>query len=280
MTAPLLVIGQTGQLARAIARLDHQTICLPRDQMDLSWEDARLRDAFTNALNTYHPHGVINAAAYTQVDKAETDATLAFAVNGTAPGHLAQICASQNLPFVHISTDYVFNGQNDRPWREGDDTDPLNVYGDSKLAGEKAVLDTNATAAILRTSWVYDLQGRNFATTMLRLAEERDHLTIVDDQLGRPTHADDLAAAALSALGHKGIFHVSGTGEPVSWAGFAKAIFDEAQLCVEVEPIPTSAFPTPAKRPAWSVLDTSRFEQTVAPLRDWRTALKMAFRNR
>lgn len=280
MTAPLLIIGQSGQLARALRRKQADSILLGRDRLDLSWDENQLTGAFSAILEEHPVSGVINAAAYTQVDKAETEGELAFAVNGTAPGVLAKICADHSLPFVHISTDYVFNGNRRTPWTESDPTDPINLYGQSKLSGEQAVLQAGGQAAILRTSWVYDLEGKNFATTMLRLAKDRDQVSVVDDQIGRPTHADDLADSALAAIGHQGLFHVSGTGKPVSWAGFASAIFEAANLDMDVRPIPSSDYPTPATRPAWSVLDTSRFEAKIAPLRNWEDALKAAFENR
>lgn len=277
MDAPLLVIGQSGQLARALARQTTDAITVPRSLFDLSAEPDECHRALDKLIETHQPRGVINAAAYTQVDRAETERALAFRVNADAPALIAQVCAHATIPFVHISTDYVFNGRQTRPWRETDPTEPVNIYGQSKLAGEYSVRDVGGRSAILRTSWVYDLDGRNFVTTMLRLADTHNALKIVDDQVGRPTHADVLADAALAALGHDGLFHVSGTGDPVSWAEFAKTIFVLAQRDVTVVPIPSSEFPTDAARPAYSVLDTSKFERELIELPHWKETLQQAF---
>jgi len=277
MNAPILVIGQSGQLARALVRRSEDAGTASRKDLDLS-DLADVFKANLEALIDQHsPRGIINAAAFTHVDLAETNRDLAFRVNADAPAVIAQVCADQDIPFVHISTDYVFDGRQTRPWQETDPTGPLNVYGDSKRAGELGVQAAGGTAVILRTSWVYDLDGRNFVTTMLRLAETHDEFRIVDDQIGRPTHADVLAEAALAALGHHGIFHVSGTGDAVSWADFAKAIFDIADQDVTVTPIPSSEYPTAASRPPYSVLDTSKFETKISALPDWRVTLRDAF---
>jgi dTDP-4-dehydrorhamnose reductase len=277
MGAPLLVIGQSGQLASALARQATAAVTVPRSALDLSADPAVFRRTLTALIDTHQPRGVINAAAYTQVDQAEAEAAVAFRVNADAPALMAQICATMNIPLVHISTDYVFNGRQTRPWREIDPTGPLNVYGQSKLAGEQAVEAAGGRAAILRTSWVYDLEGRNFVTTMLRFAEDTAELRVVDDQIGRPTHADVLARAALAALGKSGTFHVSGTGDPVSWAGFALEVFRIIDWDILITPVPSSEYPTAATRPAFSVLDTSKFERDIAKLPDWKDTLGHAF---
>jgi len=276
VTAPLLVIGRTGQLARALATLEPNAITLSRDTLDLS-DNASIARTLGGLLNQQSVRAVINAAAYTQVDQAESNTVLADKINGAAPEMIAQICNQHSVPLVHISTDYVFDGSNTRPYREDDPTNPVNYYGESKLGGERGILNAAKNATILRTSWVYDLQGKNFVTTMLRLAEERDEVRVVCDQIGRPTHADVLAKACIDTIGHQGIFHVSGTGDPVSWAGFAKEIFEAAGKLVNVVPIPTSDYPTPAKRPAYSVLDTSKFESEIGPLPDWQDTLRESF---
>lgn len=276
MTAPLLIIGRSGQLARALSRLEPDAITLSRETLDIS-DSVSISSILEDLLDRQSVRGVINAAAYTQVDQAESDRALARKVNAAAPKMIAQLCDQHSVSFVHVSTDYVFGGTNTRPYREGDPTNPVNFYGESKLGGEQGILNTTKKAAILRTSWVYDLQGKNFVTTMLRLAEERDELRIVCDQIGRPTHADVLAKACIAAIGHGGIFHVSGTGDPVSWAEFAKEIFDAAGKTINVVPIPSSDYPTPAKRPAYSVLDTSKFESEIGPLADWRDTLRESF---
>lgn len=276
MTAPILVIGQSGQLARALAKRSADVITVPRSGLDLSADPDRLQTKLRVLIETHQPRGVINAAAYTQVDQAETDRDLAFRVNADAPAIIAQTCAARDISLVHISTDYVFDGHQTRPWRETDPTGPLNIYGQSKLAGEQAVLTANGRASILRTSWVYDVQGRNFVTTMLRLAESTSELRIVDDQIGRPTHADVLADAALASIGHTGLFHVSGRGDPISWAGFAREVFEIAGRDVTIIPVPSSDYPTEALRPAYSVLDITKFEREIGSLPDWRHTLRNA----
>jgi dTDP-4-dehydrorhamnose reductase len=280
MSAPLLVIGQTGQLARALARQVDDAITVPRATFDLSADPADCRRVLDRLIDQHRPRGIINAAAYTQVDRAESERALAFRINAETPTLIAQACARETIPFVHISTDYVFDGRHTRPWREDDPIGPRNVYGQSKLAGELGVQDAGGQAAILRTSWVYDLLGRNFVTTMLRAAEDTSELRVVDDQLGRPTHANVLATSALAALGQSGIFHVSGSGKPVSWAGFASEIFRFAEWDIRITPVPSSDYPTAATRPSFSVLDLSKYEQTIAPLPDWRETLREALNQR
>lgn len=287
MSLRIGMIGKTGQLARAILSegdaQGHEIIALGRDALDLTSSPSEIRTVIAGL-----PSGLdvlINAAAYTNVDGAETEPDLAYQVNATAPASLAQACAALDLPFIHISTDYVFDGEADQPYQTDDDTDPLGVYGASKLDGELAVLESGARALILRTSWVYDGEGRNFLTTMLRLAETRSQLSVVDDQIGRPTYTGHLAAAIFKAAEiiaaetdfETEIYHVTNGGEQISWADFAKAIFKAKGLDVQVENIPTSDYPTPAERPAYSVLDTDSFERTFHhPLPEWQAGLRAA----
>ena len=190
-----------------------------------------------------------------------------------------------DIPLIHISTDYVFDGEADMPYQPDDDTDPLGVYGASKLDGELAILESGARALILRTSWLYDAEGRNFLTTMLKLAKENDTIPVVDDQFGRPTYVGHLAQAIFRAADYfsqepdmeTGIYHVTNGGEDVSWAGFAKAIFKAKGIDVKVDDIPTSDYPTAAERPAYSVLETENFERTFRhPLPDWQAGLRDA----
>ena len=224
--------------------------------------------------------GVVNAAAWTAVDAAETEAEANTALNVRAPCVMAKACARAGVPFVHLSTDYVFDGTGDAPLSPDAATDPLNAYGRAKLAGERAVAEAGGNSLVVRTSWVFDGRGKNFPNTMLRLAETRDNLSVVDDQWGRPTHAGHLAEAILAALdagwtGHR-VEHVQGAGEPVSWAGFAREVFRQAGVDVEVEGVGTEAYPTPAKRPAWSVLDCSRFERVFGhPLLPWQDGVEL-----
>ncbi len=287
----ICVIGQAGQLARALASRSkmssHNIQCYGRNALDLTSEYDAIAQ-FIGRLNKADI--IINAAAYTAVDNAEDDKATAYQVNAEAPGMLAKLCSSRKIPFVHVSTDYVFNGKKSSPYLINDPTEPLGVYGASKLAGEQAVLKAGGHSAILRTSWVYDGTGKNFFTTMLRLAQERKELSVVSDQFGRPTYAGHLADAVLctaEALARRdkavaGIFHVSGRGDIVHWADFAKSIFEISRghraHDVVVNEITSADYPTRAKRPNYSALDVSHFEETLQmKLHDWRDGLKEAY---
>ncbi|WP_323780175.1 dTDP-4-dehydrorhamnose reductase [Leisingera sp.] len=270
----ILVFGKTGQLAQELAMLEGVT-CLGRDQADLSDPEA-----CAAAIRTHAPAAVINAAAYTAVDKAEEEEALATVVNGAAPGAMAQACADRNIPFVTVSTDYVFDGSGTVPWQPSDATGPVNAYGRSKLAGEQAVRAAGGTYAILRTSWVVSAHGSNFVKTMLRLGRARERLTIVSDQTGAPTPARDIAAACMKMArqlqadpGKSGIYHLAGAPQ-ICWAGFAREIFARAGIACAVEDIPTSAYPTPAARPLNSRLDCTSLETVFGiPQPDWRAGL-------
>lgn len=271
----LLVFGKTGQVARELQRRAPGAIFLGRDEADLS-DPA----ACAAAIDKIRPTAVINAAAYTAVDAAESEEPLATRINGDAPGAMARACARLGCPFVHISTDYVFDGYGTTPWPADAPTGPLGAYGRSKLSGEQAVRAAGGVHAILRTSWVVSAHGRNFVKTMLRLGAEREKLTIVADQVGGPTPAGDIAEACLVMAGQlvkdpskSGTYHFSGAPD-VSWADFARAIFARAGLACEVEDIPTSAYPTPAARPANSRLDCSATLSAFGIARpDWRNGL-------
>ncbi len=287
MSLRIAVIGKTGQLARALLyegeELGHEVIALGRDTLDLTFTASQI-EATIAAL----PSGLdalILAAAYTNVDGAETKPDLAYTVNATAPAIIARCCAKLDIPFIYISTDYVFDGEADIPYQPDDDTDPLGVYGASKLDGELAVLESGARALILRTSWLYDGVSRNFLTTMLDLAKSGNQISVVDDQIGRPTFSHHLALAILKSANvfsqqpdiETSIYHVTNGGEPVSWAGFAKAIFKAKGIGIKVDDIPTSDYPTAAERPAYSVLDTDSFERRFQhPLPDWQAGLRAA----
>jgi dTDP-4-dehydrorhamnose reductase len=276
----ILMFGRTGQvaqemLARAPAE-GTELVALSRADCDLSRPDQ-----IEAALAAYEGADLIlNAAAYTAVDQAEAEEDLAFAVNGIAPGVMARACAARGLPLVHLSTDYVFSGDKAGAWTEDDPTDPQTAYGRSKLAGERAVTDSGARALILRTSWVFSPFGRNFVKTMLRLGRQQDRLGVVDDQTGRPTAAGDVASFLLAAAPRlakdgavAGLYHFAGA-EAVTWRGFAQTIMEQSGLNTPVDPIATADFPTPAKRPTNSVLDTSRLERVfgLSP-RPWRAGL-------
>ncbi|WP_089272753.1 dTDP-4-dehydrorhamnose reductase [Puniceibacterium sediminis] len=251
----ILMFGQTGQVASEVQR-QGDVIALGRDVADLS-DPA----ACAAAITAHRPDAVINAAAWTAVDRAEEEEAATRMINAEAPGAMARACAELGIPFVHISTDYVFDGTGQAPWRETDPVSPQNAYGRTKLAGEEAVVAAGGTYAILRTSWVFSAHGANFVKTMLRLAQTRDALNVVDDQIGGPTPADAIAAACLNIAGQlsqdaskSGIYHFG--GQPaVSWADFARAIFDRAGRGVTVTGIPTRDYPTPAARPLNSRLD-------------------------
>lgn len=257
----ILVFGATGQVARELAMLGGGVSCLGRDQAELSDPEA-----CAAMIRDHAPRAVINAAAYTAVDKAESEEDLACVINGAAPGAMAAACAALGIPFVQISTDYVFEGTGETPWQPSDPVAPPNAYGRSKRAGEAAVIAAGGIFAILRTSWVVSCHGHNFVKTMLRLGAERDRLTIVGDQIGAPTPARDIAAACLT-MAHQliaepeksGVYHFQGTPH-VSWAGFARAIFAQAGLSCEVVDIPTSDYPTPAVRPLNARLDCAKLE--------------------
>jgi len=275
----VLVFGQTGQVATELSRLtcdDIALTCLGRDRADLTAPEACAAIIAASDADV-----VINAAAYTAVDRAESEEDLATLINATAPGAMAQACAARSIPFLHISTDYVFDGAGTRPWQPDDPTGPLGAYGRSKLAGEKAVCDAKGPHAILRTSWVVSAHGANFVKTMLRLGAERERLTIVADQVGGPTPAADIAAALLTMArafhdgrGVTGTYHFSGAPD-VSWAAFAREIFSQAGLTPVVEDIPTSAYPTPARRPANSRMDCATLTRDYGIDRpDWRDSLR------
>ncbi|GLQ28372.1 dTDP-4-dehydrorhamnose reductase [Sulfitobacter pacificus] len=270
----ILVIGKTGQVARELAKLP-EVICIGRDEADLT-----APEQVSHAIHAYTPSAVINAAAYTAVDKAEEEEALATLINGDAPGVMARDCAVLGIPFVHISTDYVFDGGGTQPWQPDAATGPLGAYGRSKQAGEEKVRAAGGAHAILRTSWVVSAHGDNFVKTMLRLGAERDALNVVADQIGGPTAAKDIALAChgmvqqLSQSPDKaGTYHFAGAPAS-SWADFARAIFDQAGLSCTVSDIPSTAYPTPARRPLNSRMDCTSTETAFGIKRpDWRASL-------
>jgi dTDP-4-dehydrorhamnose reductase len=275
----LLMFGRTGQVATEVQRRAPEGVAvtaLGREQADLSDPEA-----CAEAIRAHAPDAVINAAAWTAVDRAEAEEDAATVINGDAPGAMARACADLRIPFVHISTDYVFDGAGETPFAPDHPTAPLGAYGRSKLAGEEAVRAAGGTHAILRTSWVVSAHGANFVKTMLRLGAERDRLTIVADQVGGPTCAADIADACLRIAAQlkedpakSGTYHFSGAPD-VSWADFAREIFAQAGLAPEVVDIPTSAYPTPARRPFNSRMDNGRTEAVFGIARpDWREGLR------
>jgi dTDP-4-dehydrorhamnose reductase len=279
----ILLLGAGGQLGKVLERKlrsESELTALTHAQLDLA--DA---DAVGEAVRKARPEILINAAAYTAVDRAEQELDLAHKVNAVAPGVMAQEMAALGGWLIHYSTDYVFDGSGTKPWVETDSTGPLNVYGQSKLDGEKAIAEAHGQHVILRTSWVYAAEGKNFLHTMLRLGRERSLLKVVDDQVGAPTTAEALTEATVAVLktlagdaapAISGVYHLACAGE-TSWCSFAKAIFDEfslRQAAPEVVPIPTEAYPTPARRPYNSRMCCDKFgERFGYCMPEWRSAL-------
>ncbi|WP_421785300.1 dTDP-4-dehydrorhamnose reductase [Hyphobacterium sp.] len=272
----ILVIGASGQVARALAAQAgaHEVIRAGRPQVDLSHPTG-----LADLIGQVAPDAIINAAAYTAVDKAETEIAAARALNETGPAALARAAAARRLPFVHISTDYVFNGLGGAPYSEADETAPLNVYGQTKADGEAAVLAAHPSALVVRTSWVYAPEGHNFVRSMLRLAAEKDALNVVEDQFGRPTEAHALADALIDLAGQLqagaegGLLHVANSGE-ASWRDLAEAAISGAGLTTPVTGIRTSDWPTAARRPGDTRLDLTRAREVYGiALPDWRESL-------
>jgi dTDP-4-dehydrorhamnose reductase len=284
-----MLIGKNGQvgweLQRTLASLG-EVVALDRQQLDLSDPD-QIREQ----VQGIKPNLIVNAAAYTAVDKAEEESKLAMAVNGIAPGILAEEAKRIYATIVHYSTDYVFDGTKTTPYTEEDTPNPLNVYGHTKLAGEQAIQAVGVPHLILRTSWVYGMRGKNFLLTILRLVHEHKELKIVDDQIGAPTWSRAIAEAATQILsaGHlsvaaaSGIYHLTASGN-TTWYGFAKAILAldpnaAEQVCKHIRPIPTAEYPTPARRPAYSVLSNAKLKANFGvALLDWEQGLQSALK--
>jgi dTDP-4-dehydrorhamnose reductase len=277
MAIKIIVTGANGQLGSEFRSLSKtasgiEFIFLTRNEFSLQHSER-----IAQILDDQQPQYLINCAAYTAVDKAETESDVSFTANAIAPGIIAAECRARGVRFIHISTDYVFNGQSSRPYRESDPTDPVNFYGSGKREGEQRVQTADPEAIIIRTAWVYSIYGNNFVKTMLRLMKERESINVVNDQVGTPTYAADLAAAIIDIIvkdkWQGGIYHYSNEGA-ISWYDFAVAIRDLSGLSCKVNPIPTTAYPTPAKRPHYSVLDKTKIRKTFQlPMIDWKTSL-------
>lgn len=309
ITPRILLIGRSGQIGNDLSRLLPAlgTVVAPgRDTLDLS-KPAQIREVIAET----RPDLIVNAAAYTAVDQAESDQAAARAINSEAPGVIAEEAKKLGAFVVHYSTDYVFDGAKSSPYEEGDPTNPLNVYGKTKLEGERAIRNSGADYLVLRTSWVYTTRGRNFLLTILRLASQREELRIVQDQVGAPTWSREIASATVRILEQqvhqeragsipeaRRTYHLTAGGE-TNWCDFAKAILEEAGALPEddpwlavatnerplvarrVAPITTLEYPTAARRPAYSVLSNSLLSRTFRfMLPDWRTQLKSAFVHR
>lgn len=277
----IVITGANGQLGKELQAASHAS---PHDFIFLSKEDLPIQDR-EQALRFFEetrPGYCINCAAYTSVDKAETEKDLAFAINGDAVGSLAAASRSVGARLIHISTDYVFDGNSAVPLKETDPTGPINIYGASKLKGEQLALQHNEETVIIRTSWVYSEFGHNFVKTMIRLMREKKSIKVIDDQIGSPTYAADLAAVTLQiASGGKfvpGIYHYSNEGQ-ISWYDFALAIKELTGSPCSVDPIPTSQYPTPAKRPHYSLLDKTHIKDTYGlTIPEWRERLAVCIR--
>jgi len=288
----ILVTGKNGQLGKSIHRIvnsevktnnnlnSHHFVFVVREELDLNSE---------SVINHYFDSSdkfdiIINCAAYTAVDKAEEELELANQVNHLAVKQLAEVAQTQQAKLIHISTDYVFNGESDKPYIETDETNPINVYGKTKLSGEKALQRIMSTdAIIIRTSWVYSEYGNNFVKTMLRLGKERDELNVVSDQIGSPTYATDLANAILEIIKNKEfrekdqttqIYHYSNEGE-ISWHEFAEEIFKIENIDCKANPIVTEQYPTPAKRPKNTLMNKDKITETFSVnIANWKESLK------
>ncbi len=284
-----MVTGAGGQLGVDLCRLlesDERVRAwagLTRAELDIT-DPARVRAVVRDQARPAKIQGglvVVNTAAWTDVDGAESDEAGAYAVNATAPAHLAAACAEVGATLVHVSTDYVFDGTADKPYETRHPTAPRSAYGRTKLAGEQAVLALCPSSYVVRTAWVYGASGRNFVRTIARLARERDTLAVVDDQRGSPTWSVDLAAGLIDLVAAGvggGLYHCTGGGD-TTWFGFARAIISELGMDPEkVRPTTTDAFPRPAPRPAYSVLSPRSWRDAgLRPLRPWRDALAAAF---
>ncbi len=282
MSKPILIIGSTGQVGSALMLLlKDSALGLDYPAIDLSRPDK-----ISEILEAHDPRTIINAAAYTAVDKAEEEESLALLINGRSPGIIAEFARKKKIPFVHYSTDYVFPGSGNKSWDEEDEPAPINAYGRTKLAGERAVEQAGGDYYIFRTSWVYDERGKNFLRTMLKLMKEREVINVVNDQIGAPTYAGDIARFTLKALEVQkpGLYHLTNKGE-TNWYDFACEIFEKASgrfelVTKEIKPIPSSAYPTPAKRPLNSRMNLAKFEKTFSvTLPSWQDALDRCFRD-
>ncbi len=278
----IIVTGANGQVGNELQFLAQQYPDFEFHFTDIAELDITNEKAIANLFAEIQPNYCVNCAAYTAVDKAESDAEKAKLINETAVKYLAQACQKFNTTFLHISSDYVYHNRINRPLKETDKPSPKGVYAATKLAGDVVALAQNKNTVVLRTSWVYSSYGHNFVKTMLRLGKERDQLTVVYDQIGAPTYARDIAKTLLDIIGEiedgqadfRGIYHFAPAGV-TCWYDFAKAIFEVENIACNVTAIPTSAYPTPAKRPHYSVLNCNKIKQTFGlDIPYWKDSLK------
>ena len=274
----ILVTGANGQLGQCLQKISSQFEEFEFIFTDSETLDITIKEEVNDFFWQNAPDFCINAAAYTAVDLAETDIEKAFLVNADGTENLAEACAENNAQFIHVSTDYVFDGENNLAYTEEDFTNPLGVYGASKLAGDELALEVNPCSVILRTSWVYSEFGKNFVKTMLNLFATKDELNIVADQFGQPTNANDLAEAIMKIIKSEkitpGIFNFSNLGR-ISWFDFAEKIAELSEAKIKLNAIETSQYPTPAKRPKNSVLDLDKISKTYGvQLKPWEESLE------
>ena len=280
----VLVTGSNGQLGEcikdAVNQMDnseYQYTFVTRQEFDLANIQMMCDYLSQNDFDV-----IVNCAAYTAVDLAEEEVDKAYAVNAEAVGEMAKICAEKDIEFIHVSTDYVFDGNAENPFSIDHDTNPISVYGKSKLVGEQLALENNPETIIIRTAWVYSQHGKNFMKTMLRLFTDKDEISVVNDQKGTPTNANDIAKAILDVIKSDkktpGVYHFTNAGE-TTWFGFAEAIKELTNAEIKINPIPTSMFPTPAKRPAYSVLDTIKIQEVYGvECPQWKDSLELVLK--
>ena len=278
----VLVTGSNGQLGQSIQFVAKNYSEIDFVFCDSSALDITIKDSIHAAFEQYKPKYCINTAAYTAVDKAESEPEKAYSINANGAKNLAEVCKDFDTTIIHISTDFVFDGSATKPYSENDIPNPTGVYGQSKWQGEQMIQEITEKYFIVRTSWVYSQFGNNFMKTMLRLAKEREHLSVVNDQIGTPTSAVDLAETIVkiitierknSNLNNFGIYNFSNEGQ-CSWFDFAKKIFEINKITIDLKPIPTTSFPTPAQRPKFSVLDKMKIKKTFGiTILDWERSL-------
>ncbi len=282
----VLVVGGLGQLGQSIQFISSNYPEITFQYVDVQDMDITDEVRVLQKFDKIKPQYCINAAAYTAVDKAESDLDKAHAINVVGVENIAKACRQNHTVLLHISTDFVFDGNQTSPYTENDEPNPLGVYGQTKLDGEKVIPTILDNYYIIRTSWLYSQFGANFMKTMIRLGNERDKLSVVNDQIGTPTHAVDLATALIKivlfntqhpTLNTYGVYHFSNEGQ-CSWFDFAKKIFEVNHINIQLTPIPTSAYPTPAKRPVYSVLDKTKIKETFdLSIKSWEESLKFYF---
>ncbi|APD06881.1 dTDP-4-dehydrorhamnose reductase [Flavobacteriaceae bacterium UJ101] len=279
MRKNIIILGSNGQLGKELQQIKtkHNTLFASREEIDIT-DTKNLKNVLSKGWDY-----CINASAYTAVDKAEEEQKQAFLINSEAVDSLAKECHKQNIKLIHISTDYVFNGKSETPYRETDETDPINTYGASKLKGEQLALQNNPQTFIIRTAWVYSEFGNNFVKTMLRVGANNHRMRVVNDQFGSPTYARDLARVIFKIIDQDsdafGTYHYSNEGK-THWAEFAQTIFDIKKLHVHVQGIPATEYPTPAARPYYSLLDKTKITKTFGlTIPHWKDSLKEMLEN-